>query len=96
VGFSQESMTPAEWDISEHIHKDRAKKNVIAIEVYQWSDGSYLEDQDMFRFSGIFREIYLYTKPNIHIHDAYLTCKFDEFYQDAEYGQITKFIYQRS
>jgi beta-galactosidase len=84
VGYSQGSMTPAEWDISEYVHKDRSKSNIIAVQVYRWSDGSYLEDQDMFRFSGIFREVYLYSNPSVYIHDAFLFSTFDESYRDVE------------
>ena len=52
VGYSQNSMAPAEFDITKYVHSGQ---NKLAVEVYRWSDGSYLEDQDMWRFSGIFR-----------------------------------------
>jgi len=92
VGYSQGSMTPAEWDISKFVHEDRSKKNIVAVQVYRWSDGSYLEDQDMFRFSGIFREVYLYSKPSVYIHDAYLTCTFDDIYADADLRTQLEFV----
>ncbi|MGE5943191.1 MAG: sugar-binding domain-containing protein, partial [Flavobacteriales bacterium] len=57
VGYSQGSMTPAEFDITPYLQKGN---NTLAVEVYQWSDGSYLEDQDFWRLSGIFRDVYLY------------------------------------
>ena len=56
VGYSEDSKTPAEFDITKYL---RGGRNVLAAEVYRWCDGSYLEDQDMFRYSGIFRDVYL-------------------------------------
>jgi beta-galactosidase len=56
VGYSQDSMTPAEFDISEYIKEG---ENNLAVEVYCWSDGSFLEMQDMWRMSGIFRDVSL-------------------------------------
>ncbi|MBA2482234.1 MAG: DUF4981 domain-containing protein [Planctomycetes bacterium] len=66
VGFSKDSRLPAEFDITEHL---RPGTNSIAVRVYRWSDGSYLEDQDMWRLSGIQREVYLYSKPLVRIAD---------------------------
>ncbi|MBN2684064.1 MAG: hypothetical protein JXR40_02180 [Pontiellaceae bacterium] len=66
VGYSQGSMTPAEFDISEYIHPG---ENKLAVEVYRWSDGSYLEDQDMWRLSGIFRDVDLFIRPTVFIQD---------------------------
>jgi beta-galactosidase len=86
VGYSQGSMTPAEWNITKYLHEDRSKKNFIAIEVYRWSDGSYLEDQDMFRFSGIYREVYLYSTPNVHIRDYFATNSFNADYNNAVFN----------
>ncbi len=83
VGYSQGSMTPAEWDVSEFVHADRAQINIIAVEVYRWSDGSYLEDQDMFRFAGIFRELYLYSPPAVSIHDIFVRNDFHNNYEIA-------------
>ncbi|SEW46050.1 beta-galactosidase [Chitinophaga sp. YR573] len=69
VGYSQSSFNPAEFDITKYLKRG---KNLVAVEVYKWSDGSYLEDQDMFRFSGIHRSVYLYAKPKMHIQDYFL------------------------
>ncbi|TFG14401.1 MAG: DUF4981 domain-containing protein [Promethearchaeota archaeon] len=80
VGYSQGSMTPAEFNITDYL---KIKNNVIAVEVYRWSDGSYLEGQDMWKFSGIFREVYLFSTPKIHIRDFFARCELDEFYKDA-------------
>ena len=66
VGYSQNSMSPAEFDITKYVHEGR---NKLAVEVYRWSDGSYLECQDMWRLSGIFREVQLWVRPLVHIAD---------------------------
>ena len=66
VGYSQNSMSPAEFDVTKYM---RAGRNKIAVEVYRWSDGSYLEDQDMWRLSGIFRSVQLWVRPLVHIAD---------------------------
>ncbi|PFP31368.1 beta-galactosidase [Bacillus sp. AFS073361] len=67
VGYSEDSFTPAEFDITPFVTKG---ENKLAVEVYQRSTGSWLEDQDFWRFSGIFRDVYLYTVPEIHVYDA--------------------------
>ncbi len=66
VGYSEGSMTPAEFDISKYIHSG---ENKLAVEVYRWCDGSYLEDQDMWRLSGIFRDVDLIAHPKSFIRD---------------------------
>ena len=66
VGYSQNSMSPAEFNITKYVRKGQ---NKLAVEVYRWSDGSYLEDQDMWRLSGIFREVQLWVRPLVHIAD---------------------------
>ena len=81
VGYSQGSMTPAEFNITSFLKR---KDNILAVEVYRWSDGSYLEDQDMWRFSGIFRSVYLYSTPKVHLWDFFVSCDLDEEYKDAE------------
>ena len=70
VGYSQGSMTPAEFDITKYIHNG---ENKLAVEVYRWSDGSYLEDQDMWRISGIFRDVDLIARPKTFIRDYFVT-----------------------
>ena len=69
VGYSEDSFTPAEFELSSYI---REGKNRIGVQVYKYSSGSWLEDQDFFRFSGIFREVYLFTKPKIHLEDIFV------------------------
>ena len=66
VGYSQNSMSPAEFDVTKYM---RVGRNKLAVEVYRWSDGSYLECQDMWRLSGIFREVQLWVRPLVHIAD---------------------------
>lgn len=70
VGYSQGSTEDAEFDITPYV---RSGENILAVEVYRWCDGSYLEDQDMFRMSGIFRDVYLIGRPDVHIRDFRLT-----------------------
>ncbi|MEU0947902.1 glycoside hydrolase family 2 TIM barrel-domain containing protein [Streptomyces canus] len=66
VGYHEDSYTPAEYDITPHL---RPGTNQIAVEVYRYSDGDWLEDQDMIRLSGIFRSVYLYSTPAVHLRD---------------------------
>ena len=80
VGYSQGSRTPAEFDITEFVQPG---ENVIAAEVYRWCDGSYLEDQDFWRLSGIFREVTIMAVPKVHLQDYWVRCDLDDQYQDA-------------
>lgn len=73
VGYSENSMSPAEFNITKYI---KPGKNLVAVEVYKYSDGSYLEDQDMFRFSGIFRGVYITATPHVHIKDYFIQSHF--------------------
>ena len=66
VGYSEDSKIAAEFDITKYLKKG---KNLIAMQVMRWCDGSYLEDQDFWRFTGIAREVYLYARPKVHIED---------------------------
>ncbi len=81
VGYSQNSMSPAEFDVSKYMH---VGKNKLAVEVYRWCDGSYLEDQDMWRLSGIFREVQLWVRPLVHIADYRVTAIPNNDYTQAE------------
>lgn len=73
VGYSQGANNDAEFDVTEFV---QAGKNTIACEVYRWTDGSYLEDQDMFRLSGIHRDVYLYSTPKVRVRDFFLQSEF--------------------
>jgi beta-galactosidase len=80
VGYSQDSRLPAEFDLTPYIH---AGENSLAVRVYRWSDGSYLEDQDMWFLSGIFRDVYLFATPKVHIRDFWARTELDAQYRDA-------------
>uniref|UniRef100_UPI00345BC812 sugar-binding domain-containing protein n=1 Tax=uncultured Paraglaciecola sp. TaxID=1765024 RepID=UPI00345BC812 len=80
VGYSQDSRLPSEFDLQPFLI---AGKNRIAVMVIRWSDGSYLEDQDMWWLSGIFRDVTLLTKPQAHIKDIFITPDLDACYRDA-------------
>ncbi len=72
VGYSQGANNVAEFDITKYL---RSGENRLAVQVFRWSDGSYLECQDMFRMSGIFRDVYLYNVPKVFVRDHYLTAE---------------------
>ena len=80
VGMSKDSRTPAEFDVTRHV---RPGKNLLAVEVFRWCDGSYLEDQDFWRMSGIFRDVYLYCVPQLHLRDFEVRTDLDADYRDA-------------
>jgi len=74
VGYSEDSRLPAEFDITDHL---RADENLLAVEVYKYSDGSYLEDQDMWRLAGIFRDVFVYCAPTTSIWDFHVVAQLD-------------------
>lgn len=78
VGYSEDSFTPSEFDLSPYV---TSGENKLAVEVYQRSTGSWLEDQDFWRFSGIFREVYLYTVPEVHVQDLFVKTDLNEKYE---------------
>lgn len=80
VGYSQGSRIPSEFDITPYIN---IGENILAIRVYQWTDGSYLEDQDMWWLSGIFRDVALIAREKIHINDFFIKTDLDEDYENA-------------
>ena len=80
IGFSKGSRLPSEFDVT---HAARAGLNVLAVLVHQWSDGSYLEDQDMWWLSGIFRDVALIAVPRTHILDLRVVTEMDAEYRDA-------------
>ncbi len=80
VGYSQDSRTPAEFDITDFV---RHGENLLAVEVYRYSDGSYLECQDFWRLSGIFRDVSLWSPENLRIADYGVVTDLDEAYEDA-------------
>jgi beta-galactosidase len=80
VGYSEDSRTPAEFNVTRLV---KPGVNTVAVEVYRWSDGSYLEDQDFFRLSGIFRDVYLWSAPAQHVRDFEVKTDLDSAYKDA-------------
>lgn len=88
AGYSQGSRMASEFDISSYIHEG---ENRIAVRVYQWSDGSYIEDQDMWWLSGIFRDVYLLAKSEKRIQDVFFHTNFDENYENAILRTDVKF-----
>ena len=81
IGYSQGSRTPAKFDLTPHL---KAGQNVLAVQVFRWCDGSYLEDQDFWRLSGIFRDVYLEALPQSHIRDFEVTTELDANYKNAK------------
>jgi beta-galactosidase len=80
AGYSQDSKTPAEFNITKYLKKG---KNTISVEVYRWSDGSYLEDQDFFRLSGIQRSVFLHARPATYIADFFALGDLTDNYTDG-------------
>ncbi|KJZ71739.1 hypothetical protein HIM_08881 [Hirsutella minnesotensis 3608] len=81
VGYSQGSRNPSEFDVTDFL--EIGKENVLAVEVYQRCDGSYLEDQDQWWLSGIFRDVYLHAFPKIHPTDVRIAAQLDDNYCDG-------------
>lgn len=81
VGYSEDSFTPAEFDLTPYL---REGDNKLAVEVYRWCDASWLEDQDFWRLSGIFREVYLYTTPEAHIYDLSVKAGLDDTFSKGQ------------
>ncbi len=81
VGYSEDSKVSAEFDLTKYLTP--GKENLIAMQVMRWCDGSYLEDQDFWRFTGIAREVYLYARPQAHIADLFITPDLVNNYQDG-------------
>ena len=81
VGYSQGSSNDAEFRITPYV---KAGNNTVAVEVYRWCDGSFLEDQDMFRLSGIHRDVYLVASPKVRLRDIHLTSQISDRLDKAE------------
>lgn len=87
VGYSQDSRLPAEFDLSPYLLEG---DNLLAVMVMRWCDGSYLEDQDMWWLSGIFRDVTLLAKPTYHIKDVFITPDLDACYRDGSLSIVTQ------
>ncbi|WP_195984139.1 glycoside hydrolase family 2 TIM barrel-domain containing protein [Clostridium sp. D33t1_170424_F3] len=82
VGYSEDSYTPADFNITPYLKEG---ENSVSVQVYRWSDGSYMEDQDFIRLSGIFRDVFLYSKDQVEIFDYETVTDLDGDYQNATF-----------
>ncbi|BAX82397.1 glycoside hydrolase family 2 TIM barrel-domain containing protein [Labilibaculum antarcticum] len=80
VGYSEDSKTPAEFDITKYLKEG---ENTLAVEVYRWSDASYMEDQDFWRLSGMTRDVYLLARNKTHVRDFAVIADLNETYTDG-------------
>lgn len=80
VGYSEDSFTPHEFELTPYLKEG---ENKLAAQVYKWSAGSWLEDQDFFRFSGIFRDVYLFTVPKVHIWDVKIETVLSDSFEEG-------------
>lgn len=80
AGYSQGAHLPAEFNITPFL---RSGRNLLAVQVYQWSDGAYLEDQDFWRLSGIFRDVFLIATPGVHVRDVWARARLTNHYTDG-------------
>ena len=81
IGYAEDSRLPSDFDVTPHLVKG---KNVLAVKVIRWSDGSYLEDQDHWRMSGIHRDVFLTASPKVQLYDFFVKTDLDDRYEDAE------------
>ena len=81
VGYSEDSFTPSEFDLSPYVKEG---ENKLAVQVFKWTSSSWCEDQDFYRFSGIFRSVYLYTMPKVHVYDLKVEPVVDEAVLNAD------------
>ena len=81
VGYSEDSFTPTDFDISSFVHEG---DNIVAVEVIHWTSSSWLEDQDFYRFSGIFRDVFLYFRPMVRVEDYKVRTHLDEAYRNGQ------------
>ncbi len=89
VGYSEDSFTPSEFELTPFL---RQGENKLAVTVFKWCAGSWCEDQDFFRFSGIFRDVYLYTIPEVHIYDIGIKARLEDDLQTGELCLHTRTI----
>ena len=81
IGYSEDSFTPSDFELTGYLKEGQ---NKLAVQVYKWTAGSWCEDQDFYRFSGLYRDVFLYTVPNVHIRDLRIRAIQDETLQKAE------------
>ncbi len=85
VGMGKDGKTPVEFNITNIV---KTGNNTLAVEVFRWSDGSYLECQDMWRMSGINRDVFIYSTPDVRIRDFFVTGKLTDNYMDGEFSVV--------
>ncbi|MCI8635228.1 MAG: DUF4981 domain-containing protein [Eubacterium sp.] len=83
VGYSEDSFDAAEFDITPFLNED-GKKNLIAVKVVRWCEGSFIEDQDFIRLAGIFRDVYVYSTPSAYLEDYKVETDLDENFENAD------------
>ena len=81
VGYSEDTFTPSEFELTQYVKKG---ENKLAVQVFKWTSGSWCEDQDFYRFSGLYRSVYLYTVPGVHVYDLCIRTLLDDAYRDAD------------
>lgn len=81
VGYSEDSFTPSEFDLTSYVKEG---ENKLAVKVFKWTSSSWCEDQDFYRFSGIFRSVYLYTMPKVHVYDLKVQPVVEESLENAK------------
>ena len=87
VGYSEDSFTPSEFELTKYLKNEN---NEITVKVYKWCSGSWLEDQDFWRLSGIFRDVYLYSIPDVHVKDMFITSELVNNFKKATLKNILK------
>ena len=87
VGYSEDSFTPSEFELTPYLKEG---ENKLAAQVFKWTSSSWCEDQDFFRFSGIYRDVYLYTIPEVHVSDLRVRTLLDDTFTHADLEIVTK------
>lgn len=87
VGYSEDSFTPSEFELTSYLKDGR---NKLAVQVFKWTSSSWCEDQDFFRFSGIYRDVYLYTVPEVHVQDMRVRTLLDDTFTKADLEVVLK------
>ncbi len=93
VGYSEDSFTTSEFELTDYLVDG---ENKLTVQVYKWTSGSWLEDQDFWRFSGIFRDVYLYSVPNIHVYDMFVKANLNDEMNEGKLEIALHFMKERS
>ncbi|MEE0810642.1 glycoside hydrolase family 2 TIM barrel-domain containing protein [Blautia sp.] len=87
IGYSEDSFTPSEFELTSYVKEG---VNKLAVQVFKWTGSSWCEDQDFFRFSGIYRDVYLYTIPEVHVQDVRVRTLLDDTFTNADLELVLK------